>query len=79
MRRGGKGKENRGVNPSLGGRKREEGIGMERRKKRGGVEQKERKKIVRIKKQREVEVRGREIDQTGRDEERHHQTRRFVG
>lgn len=52
---------------------------MERRKKRGGEEQKERKKIVRIKKQREVEVRGREIDQTGRDEERHHQTRRFVG
>lgn len=40
MRRGGKGKENRGLNPSLRGRKREEGIGMQRQRK-----EREREKI----------------------------------
>lgn len=48
MRIGGKGKENRGLNPSLQGRKREEGIDMQRQKrevekisKRGKREKKE--------------------------------------
>lgn len=43
MRRGGEGKENRGLNPSLGDRKREEAIGMQRQK-RGREEQKKRKR-----------------------------------
>lgn len=36
MTRGGKGKENRGLNPSIGERKREEGTGMQRQKRELG-------------------------------------------
>lgn len=42
MRRGGKGKENSGLNPSLRGRKKEESIGMQRQRRE--VDQKKRKR-----------------------------------
>lgn len=48
MRRGGKGKENRGLNPSLRGGKREEGVGVQRQRKQRVVT---REKELRMRKQ----------------------------